>query len=38
MHALLPHETLAIAVDGQTALVDGQNSAGLENRKKIFAG
>lgn len=38
MAALLPHETLAIAGDGQTGLVDGQNSAGLENRKKILQG
>lgn len=38
MAALLPHGALAIADDGTTALVDGQNSAGLENRKKILQG
>ena len=37
MAALLPHESLAIAADGKTALVDGQSSAGTANRRKILA-
>ena len=36
MAALLPHEQLEIASDGSTVLVDGQSSAGTENRKKIL--
>jgi uncharacterized protein (TIGR02687 family) len=37
MAALLPHQTLAIASDGKTVLVDGQNSAGTESRRTILA-
>lgn len=37
MAALLPHETLAFSEDGKTILVDGQRSAGTENRRKILA-
>jgi uncharacterized protein (TIGR02687 family) len=36
MAALLPHERLEIASDGSTVLVDGESSAGTENRKKIL--
>jgi len=36
MAALLPHERLEIAGDGVTVLVDGESSAGTENRKKIL--
>jgi uncharacterized protein (TIGR02687 family) len=44
MAALLPHETLTVAEDGGTVLVNGQNAAqntgqstaGTENRKKIL--
>ncbi|MCA9933333.1 MAG: BREX-1 system phosphatase PglZ type A [Anaerolineales bacterium] len=36
MAALLPHETLSIAADGKTVLVDGQSSAGTGNRQKIL--
>ncbi len=37
MAALLPHQSLAIAEDGRTVLVDGQSSAGTANRRKILA-
>ncbi|MCP4421305.1 MAG: BREX-1 system phosphatase PglZ type A, partial [Chloroflexi bacterium] len=37
MAALLPHQALAIAEDGKSILVDGQNSAGTDNRSKILA-
>ena len=38
MAALLPHKTLQIADDDTSrVLVDGQSSAGLENRKKLLA-
>ncbi|MBN1877644.1 MAG: BREX-1 system phosphatase PglZ type A, partial [Anaerolineae bacterium] len=37
MAALLPHTRLEIAGDGDAVLVDGQSSAGTENRKKILA-
>ncbi|HID51424.1 MAG TPA: BREX-1 system phosphatase PglZ type A, partial [Anaerolineae bacterium] len=37
MAALLPHDTLTIAQDGRTVLVDGQSSAGTANRRKILA-
>jgi len=36
MAALLPHERLEIAGDGSAVLVDGESSAGTENRKKIL--
>ncbi|MBN2393128.1 MAG: BREX-1 system phosphatase PglZ type A [Anaerolineae bacterium] len=36
MAALLPHEHLEIATDGKTVLVDGESSAGTENRRKIL--
>jgi uncharacterized protein (TIGR02687 family) len=36
MAALLPHERMEIADDGSTVLVDGESSAGTENRKKIL--
>ena len=36
MAALLPHERLEIADDGSTVLVDGESSAGTQNRKKIL--
>ncbi len=36
MAALLPHDSLAIAADGKTVLVDGQRSAGTEYRRKIL--
>lgn len=36
MAALLPHERLEIASDSSTVLVDGESSAGTENRKKIL--
>lgn len=38
MAALLPHETLAIAEDGRSVLIDGQSSAGTDNRRKILEG
>jgi uncharacterized protein (TIGR02687 family) len=37
MAALLPHERLRFAADGKTVLVDGQSSAGTENRRKILS-
>ena len=37
MAALLPHQEITIAEDG-TALVDGMNTAGKENRSKILSG
>jgi uncharacterized protein (TIGR02687 family) len=36
MAALLPHERLEIAGDGSAVLVDGESSAGTENRTKIL--
>lgn len=38
MAALLPHSSLSLSADGSTVLVDGQSSAGTENRKKILQG
>ena len=37
MAALLPHEQLALSPDGKTVLVDGQSSAGTDNRNKILS-
>jgi uncharacterized protein (TIGR02687 family) len=38
MASLLPHETIELAdADNGVVLVDGQSSAGLENRKKLLA-
>ena len=37
MAALLPHETVALTPDGKTVLVNGQSSAGTENRRKILS-
>lgn len=37
MAALLPHETIALTPDGKTVLVNGQSSAGTENRRKILS-
>lgn len=34
MAALLPHQALEVAADGETVWVDGQPSQGLENRRK----
>ncbi|MDX9801783.1 MAG: BREX-1 system phosphatase PglZ type A, partial [Spirochaetia bacterium] len=36
MASLLPHETLAIADDGDTVFADGKTTKGLENRCKIL--
>jgi len=36
MAALLPHQWLEIADDGSTVLVDGESSAGTENRRKAL--
>ena len=36
MAALLPHQTLSIAEDGGSVLVDGVSSLGTDNRKKIL--
>jgi uncharacterized protein (TIGR02687 family) len=38
MASLLPHDSLSLADDGSTVLVNGQSSAGTENRKKILQG
>lgn len=36
MAALLPHDSLALAKDGKTVLVNEQRSAGIEPRRKIL--
>lgn len=36
MAALLPHQALALAADGQTVLVDDQSSQGLDYRQKAL--
>lgn len=38
MAALLPNKQISLKPDSKTVLVDGESSAGLENRKKILAG
>lgn len=38
MAALLPNKKISLKPDSKTVLIDGESSAGLENRKKILAG
>lgn len=38
MAALLPNKQITLQPDSKTVLINGESSAGLENRKKILAG